>query len=139
MRRPTPPLWLAEFIGSVLLFVGRRPSVSTGIHGGITYGYGPLDSNGYFAYPVSTSVRGPRRLYYAIRQRWTARVDVGDNWAVTSTLYDALVRSSVNRRMISMHLDGIDRPNCIVLTLANGTRVELFARYERPRARRVTP
>ena len=32
--------------------LGFKPSVSTGIHGYLTYGYGELDSNGFWQYPL---------------------------------------------------------------------------------------
>lgn len=43
---------LDEFIGRLIQLTGRRPNVSTGICGSITYGYGRLDNNGYWQFPV---------------------------------------------------------------------------------------
>lgn len=37
-------------IAKILFFLGIKPKVSTGICGGTTYGYGKLDSYGYWQF-----------------------------------------------------------------------------------------
>lgn len=44
--------WLQEQIGALLYVLGRAPHISTGICGTTTFGYGKLDNNGYWQYPV---------------------------------------------------------------------------------------
>ena len=41
-----------ELIGKVLYNLGFQLNASTGICGTITYGYGRLDNNGYWQFPV---------------------------------------------------------------------------------------
>lgn len=49
---------------------GERPCFSTGIHGCLTYGYGELDVNGFFEYPLP---------YNALTVDDKAKVDAIDN------------------------------------------------------------
>jgi len=44
--------WMAR----MLYRAGIRPNYSTGIHGGPTAGYGTLDLNGFFEYPLYLKV-----------------------------------------------------------------------------------
>jgi len=41
-----------ELIGKILHKLGFRYKTSTGIHDGLTYGYGKLDYNGFWQYPI---------------------------------------------------------------------------------------
>ena len=41
-----------KFIAKLLKFLGFKPNFSTGIHGGITSGYGELDHNGFWKFPL---------------------------------------------------------------------------------------
>jgi len=43
---------MKRIIAQLLKFLGFRPHASTGIHEYITYGYGDLDSNGFWQYPL---------------------------------------------------------------------------------------
>jgi hypothetical protein len=43
---------MKEKIAKVLYFFGFKPTYSQGLHGGTTCGYGTLDPNGYFEYPL---------------------------------------------------------------------------------------
>lgn len=47
---------------------GEAPTVSTGIHGGLTAGYGHLDSNGFFDQPL------PQRLVDLMEDEMNAKV-----------------------------------------------------------------
>ena len=40
------------FIATVLFKLGFKYKTSTGIHGGLTWGYGDLDSNGFWQFPL---------------------------------------------------------------------------------------
>lgn len=46
------PITERKFIAWYMQKVGIKPSASTGIHGYITYGYGLLDHNGFWQYPL---------------------------------------------------------------------------------------
>jgi hypothetical protein len=46
------PDGVKEDIAFFLQAAGRKPFVSTGIHGGITRGYGGLDEYGFWQYPL---------------------------------------------------------------------------------------
>jgi hypothetical protein len=70
-----------------------------------------------------------RRLYYAIRERLTARVNLGDNWDATRDVYDLLAKELRRSAQMSMCLDGIDTPNHVTVRLPNGRKAVLFARY----------
>lgn len=39
-----------DLIAHILYLIGIEPKISSGICGGLTYGYGKLDNNGYFHY-----------------------------------------------------------------------------------------
>lgn len=52
-----------RFVGAVLYAVGWPYNISSGIHGGITCGYGELDNNGFWQYPAPRKVE---RMY----ERW---------------------------------------------------------------------
>lgn len=43
---------MKKAIARVLKFIGIKPCFSTGICGNYTCGYGKLDSNGYWEYPL---------------------------------------------------------------------------------------
>ena len=43
---------IKEFIAKLLYFIGIKPCYSTGICGSSTCGYGKLDRNGYWEYPL---------------------------------------------------------------------------------------
>jgi len=43
---------MKRLIAKLLKFLGFKPSVSTGIHGYITYGYGKLSFNGFWQFPL---------------------------------------------------------------------------------------
>jgi hypothetical protein len=44
-------LWKGT-VADLLNWIGVKPGVSTGVCGGITYGYGNLDDLGYWEYPL---------------------------------------------------------------------------------------
>jgi hypothetical protein len=44
--------WLEDKIAVLLYNIGIQPGISTGIHGGLTYGYGELDPNGFWQYSL---------------------------------------------------------------------------------------
>lgn len=41
-----------KLVARVLRLLGFRPGYSTGIHDGLTCGYGELDTNGFWQYPL---------------------------------------------------------------------------------------
>jgi len=41
-----------RFIARLLFLLGFKPHVSTGIHGGLTYGWGELSPNGFWEYEL---------------------------------------------------------------------------------------
>lgn len=41
-----------RLIAKLLKLFGFMPNVSTGIHGYLTYGYGKLNHNGFWQYPL---------------------------------------------------------------------------------------
>lgn len=43
---------IRELIAKLLYLCGVRYGISTGIHGGLTRGYGKLDGNGYFQFAL---------------------------------------------------------------------------------------
>lgn len=56
-------------------FIAGEPlRVSTGIDGTTTYGYGDLDNNGYWQYPVPDRIREGARHYNARMQSYARRV-----------------------------------------------------------------
>ena len=48
---------IKRIIAEGLHFFGFKPSYSTGIDGGKTCGYGILDNNGYWEYPLKTKFK----------------------------------------------------------------------------------
>jgi len=46
-----------KLIARILKWIGRKPHYSTGICGSTTCGYGKLDKNGYWQFPLGSEVK----------------------------------------------------------------------------------
>lgn len=49
---------MKKIIARILKWVGFKPCYSTGVHGGITAGYGKLDALGYWEYKLDCDDKG---------------------------------------------------------------------------------
>lgn len=84
----------AEREGLRRFLVGEQVSVSTDISGAISYGYGELDNNGFWQYPISPTLAATFRELRALREEHEA---VWQAMSMLQTIGDA------GRRLAKSH------------------------------------